>query len=174
MEDTTRKADWTRRDAFHTAVLERDVAGGAPSYLRPSTRGTRSHKQTIWYPLKWIGINLILIAALAVLYTQVLIPHLQAYWNQRSIANVPPAAATPAAVRSMDSGSAGGWLPAPTDPNAVTKVERRRRDGHAPPDVYSAAAAAQLGYRCVGTQAFKPRQIGDLTMLEPDPNIRCE
>ncbi|HEY0230339.1 MAG TPA: hypothetical protein VGC55_03720, partial [Dokdonella sp.] len=88
MEDSTRETDRPRRDAFHTAILERDVAGGAPSYLRTATRGTRSHKTTIWHTLKWVAINLILIAVLAVLYTKILIPHLQAYWNQQSIAKV--------------------------------------------------------------------------------------
>lgn len=174
MEDTTREADWPRRDAFHTAILERDVASGTPSYLRASTGRKRTHKSTIWYPIKWIAINLVLIALLAVLYTKILIPHLQAYWNQESAAKVPPTASrmadtsdmhVPAKVRS-----AGNMIePSDQKPARLQRTPAPIQEQR----IISKQSAESHGLRCIGGVAYDIT-IKDGVTIVNSTNARCE
>jgi len=179
MEDSTRKADRPGRDAFHAAVFERDVESRAAGDLRPSTRGTRPHKQTIWYPLKWIGINIVVITALAVLYAKVLIPHLQAYWNQQSLSRVRPADPPSTLARSNEGGSPAvsttprmGQFPGQPPFEIGTPIERQRLRREQ--DRYSRDAARAIGYECLGQLAYTKRVVNGVTVVANDPTIRCD
>jgi hypothetical protein len=158
MEDQQRETDWPGWHDIRPAVVDRPMAR-RPTQRAPSTLG--------WYHVRWIAINIALIAVTAWLYIHFLIPRILGNPNggQQDVAVV-------------DVKPSSGTTATPTTDLAAESVRRLRREPQltaveADSMRRAGTAMASGEFRCIGGKSFIVHRDANGSRIEQLPESVC-